>query len=227
MNSIGKILAGFEWDYDGPVSIVYGRGYQGKGISRTLFLSPKLEDIPEQLFAVKVSQSQDPAKAGKIVFRYFSFRFNPNEKYQNLAPTGVTMETPLAEIKNLVVSKFMNLSDNVDISISVSLHGKWTSVTCADRTIAVYDETKDEFKDPDPNKNGRAPYYINPDAQIHVKLKGAESQGNEYLQSQLSTTATADETFVAMANSEIWEGGKPVSKPSGSASTDGNPGPVW
>ena len=66
MNSIGNILANFEWTYEGPISIIRGTGYQGKGVSRTLFLNePKLEDIPEQLFAVKLSQSTNPAKAGK------------------------------------------------------------------------------------------------------------------------------------------------------------------
>ena len=98
--SIGKILSGFEWDYDGPVRFVTGKGYQGKGISRTMFLSPSnLADIPEELFAVKLSQSVKAERAGKPVFRFFSYRFTPGEgAYQDLAPTGITLDTPNSQI---------------------------------------------------------------------------------------------------------------------------------
>ena len=69
MNSIGNVLTNFEWDYEGPISIIRGTGYQNKGVSRTMFLTPKLADIPEQLFALKVSQSTNPARAGKPASR--------------------------------------------------------------------------------------------------------------------------------------------------------------
>ena len=205
-NSIGKILAGFEWDYDGPVRFVTGKGYQGKGISRTMFLTPSnLADIPEELFAVKISQSVKPERAGKPVFRFFSYRFTPGEgKFEDLAPTGITMDTPLADIKNLVVSKFSNLPTQVEASLAINLHGRFTNLQCSDGVYALYDE--DKFKDPDPEKNGRAPYWIKNDTQVHVKLKGAESQGNEYLQSTLSTTASANEVFQKAVVGKVWEG---------------------
>lgn len=205
--SIGKILSGFEWDYDGPVRFVTGKGYQGKGISRTMFLSPSnLADIPEELFAVKLSQSVKAERAGKPVFRFFSYRFTPGEgAYQDLAPTGITLDTPLSEIKNLVVSKFSNLPTPIEISLAVNLHGKFTNIQCSDGVFALYDE--DKFKDPDPEKNGRAPYWIKAGTQVHVKLKGADSvQGNEYLQSTLSTTASADEIFQKAQVGKVWDG---------------------
>lgn len=205
--SIGKILSGFEWDYDGPVRFVTGKGYQGKGISRTMFLSPSnLADIPEELFAVKLSQSVKAERAGKPVFRFFSYRFTPGEgAYQDLAPTGITLDTPLSEIKNLVVSKFSNLPTPIEISLAVNLHGKFTNIQCSDGVFALYDE--DKFKDPDPEKNGRAPYWIKAGTQIHVKLKGADSvQGNEYIQSTLSTTASADEIFQKAQVGKVWDG---------------------
>lgn len=220
MNSIGKVLSNFEWECDSTLGFAFGTGYQGKGISRTMFLKPKLEEIPEQLFAVKVSQSKEAAKAGKIVFKWFSFRFDPNAKYESMAPAGVTLETPLADIKALVVSKMGNIPQ-AEVSLNIKLNGKFTNIACADGVYAIYDEEK--FPNPDPNRNGRAPYYVRNEAIIHVKLKGAESQGNEYLQSTLSTTAVSNDIFVKTETGKVWgaddQGATP--NPAPSAGVDG------
>lgn len=233
MNSIGNILANFEWTYEGPISIIRGTGYQGKGVSRTLFLNqPKLEEIPEQLFAVKLSQSTNPAKAGKVVFRFFSFRFDPNQKFENMAPTGVGMDTPLSEIKAMIISKLGNIPQ-AEASINVNLKGRFTNVQCSDGLFAIYDETKPEFQSDDPTKSGDAPYYIKSDAVIQVKLKGAVSQGNEYLQSTLSTTATAAETFQSRQVGSVWDPSgnasvtAPVSTPVGAPEVPQAGQPVW
>lgn len=221
MNSTGRVLAGFEWDYDGTVSIMRGTGYQGKGVSRTLFLNnPKLEEIPEQLFAVKISKSTNPSRAGKVVFKYFSFRFNPEAKYENIAPENVTMDMELTDIKALIIAKMVNFPQ-VEISLNINLPGKFTNITCADGTYALYDENKPEFASEDPTKSGNAPYYIKGDANVHVKLKGAASQNNEYLQVTLSTTATANEIFQKMETGKVWGGsddmGAGVAAPTGNA----------
>lgn len=201
MNSVGSILKDFEWNYTGTIRTTRGTGFQGKGISRTLFLSPKVEEIPVNLFAVKVSQSTDPAKAGKLVFKYLSYRLDPNGKYVDLAPTNITLETPLEEVRNAVVSKFTNI-EGAQVSIGVGLHGKFTNITTADGVFAIYDE--DKFKNPDPNISGNAPYYIKSDAIINVKLKGAVSQNNEYLQTTLSTTSSSDEIFQKSSAGKVW-----------------------
>ena len=138
MNSVGNVLSNFEWLYEGPISIVKGTGYEGKGISRTMFLSPKeLESIPEQLFAVKISQSKDQSLAGKPVFKYFSYRFNADEKFKNLAPKEITLQTELSAVKAAVVSKFLAAEQQgaaPSYSLSVKLHGTFTNITCADDT---------------------------------------------------------------------------------------------
>lgn len=204
MNSIGNILTGFEWDYDGPVSFMKGTGYQGKGVSRTMFLSPKLENIPEQLFAIKTSQSSNPAKAGKPVFKYFSYRFNENEKFNDQAPSDVTINMELSQVKNIVVSKLLNIPQ-AQFSLSIKLHGTFTNIQCADGVYAIYDEEK--FPNTDPARVGDAPYYVRNDVNVHVKLKGAMSQANnEYLQSTISTTATSNEVFQAKETSKVWNG---------------------
>lgn len=224
MNSIGKVLTNFEWECDSTLGFTFGQGYQGKGISRTMFLNPKLEEIPEQLFAVKVSQSKDPAKAGKLVFKYFSFRFDENEKYSDMAPSGVSLDTELSEVKNLVVSKLGNIPQT-QISLNIKLKGTFTNIACADGVYAIYDESK--FQNADPNKNGRAPYYIKSDAVIHVKLKGADSpQGNEYIQTTLSTTATSNDIFQKIETGKIWGEDDGVSAPAAPVNA-GASGAVW
>lgn len=228
MNSIGNVLKGFEWDYEGTVSIMRGTGYQGKGVSRTMFLSPKLAEIPAELFAIKISQSPNPSKAGKPVFRFFSFRFNEQEKYQNMAPTGITMETPLEDVKNMVVSKLGNIP-TVQVSLNINLNGSFCNVTCADGTYAIFDDQAEDLKNPDPGKSGDAPYYIKSDAVLHVHLKGAmSSQGNEYIQSTLSTTATSNDVFQDRERGKIWkkdDGG--FGDQSTPAAGAGTPSAVW
>lgn len=232
MNSIGNVLGNFEWEYEGPISIVKGTGYQGKGVSRTMFLSPaNMDSIPEQLFALKVSQSTSPDKAGKLVFKYLSYRFDENSKFSNLAPSDVTLETELANVKASVISKFSALITNgqtsvkPQLSINVNLHGKFTNITCADGVYAIYDEEK--FTNPDPNKVGDAPYYIKKDAVIQVKLKGAVSQNNEYLQSTLSTVASSNDIFQKAQSGKIWGEDDGVSAPAPAAPAAGNTPPVW
>ena len=223
MNSLENVLTNFEWDYDGTVSIRRGMGYQGKGISRTMFLAPKkLEDIPEQLFMVKLSMSKNPAKAGKPVFRFLSFRFDENAKFENMAPDGVGLDTPLETIKSIVVSKCGNIP-TAQVSLNIPLHGTFTNIACADDTYAIYDEEK--FASADPERSGEAPYYIKGDAMIHVKLKGAMSaQGNEYIQTTLSTTEVANDIFQKVQAGKVWgEDATVTSAPSASATQP----PVW
>ena len=221
MNSTERVLKGFEWAYTGTVSIMRGSGYQGKGVSRTLFLAPKLEDVPEQLFALKISQSTNPAKAGKPVFKFFSYRFDENAKFENTAPEAVNMQTPLSDIKAMVISKFGNIP-TAQISLNINLPGRFTNVTCADGTYAIYDEEK--FPNEDPNKVGEAPYYIKGDAVINVTLKGAESQNNEYLQTTLSTTAVSNDIFQKTQSGKVWDGEN--SQPQDPAA-GGSTKPVW
>lgn len=228
MNSAGKVLTNFEWKYEGPIKIMRGKGYQGKGVSRTMFLTPKLEDIPVELFALKISQSTNPAKTGKPTFRYFNFRFDPNAKYEDMAPTGIDLTTPLEEIKATVITKFGNIP-NAEISVNVHLAGKFTNVTCADGVFAIYDE--DKFPNADPDRAGNAPYYLKSDAIMNVALKGAVSQGNEYLQSTISTTAISNDVFQKSQTGKVWgeeEGvsaGTPTTPAAGAPTPTG--APVW
>lgn len=227
MNSTENVLNGFEWDYDGTVGFTRGQGYKGSGISRTMFLHPKVEDIPEQLFAVKISQSSNPQKTGKTVFKYLTYRFTPEQDSSDIAPGGIDLSTPLDQIKSMIVSKLTTLP-NSSVSLNISLKGKFTSIACADDTYKLYDEEEPSFKTSDPNTTGNAPYYIKKDAEIHVKLKGAMSpQGNPYIQSQLSSTSAGSEIFVTPQRGAIWSPDGAAAAPAAGPATAADEAPVW
>ena len=145
-----------------------------------------------------------------------------------MAPTGVGMDTPLSEIKAMIISKLGNIPQ-AEASINVNLKGRFTNVQCSDGLFAIYDETKPEFQSDDPTKSGDAPYYIKSDAVIQVKLKGAVSQGNEYLQSTLSTPATAAETFQNRQVGSVWspDGSTPAAPVMNTPEAPQAGQPVW
>lgn len=227
MNSTGNVLQGFEWDYEGTVGFARGQGYKGAGISRTIFLHPNINDIPEQLFAVKVSQSTNPQKAGKYVFKYLSYRMTKDQNPSDLAPSGVDLTTELSAVKAMVVNYMATLPD-ASVSLNISLKGKFTSIACADNTYKLYDEDEPDFKTDDPNTTGNAPYYIKGEAKVHVKLKGAMSkQGNEYIQTTLSTTSTGNEILAAPQRGAIWNPDGNTAAASTPAATADGTEPVW
>lgn len=227
MNSAENVLQNFEWDYDGTVMIIRGQGYHNVGISRTIFLNPKVEDIPENLFAIKVSQSTNQQKAGKMVFRFLSYKLAPEQKPIDLVPSGIDMSTPLDQIKAAFVQK-INMTPGATVSINVNLKGRFTNIACADGTFKLYDEDEPEFKTDDPKTTGNAPYYIKSDAQIHVKLKGAMSpQGNPYIQTTLSTTSTSNEILGQTQRGAIWSPDAAPAAPAEQPAPAAGVEPVW
>lgn len=224
MNSNDNVLQGFEWECDTTVGFARGEGYQGVGISRTIFLHPALADIPENLFAIKISKSTNPQKQGRPVFKYLSYRLNANDNPSDMVPNGIDMNTPLDQIKAAFVAKMGTMPD-ASVSLNIGLKGKFTSIACADGTFKLYDEDEPDFKTDDPKTTGNAPYYIKSDAPIHVKLKGAMAkQGNPYIQTTLSTTQTSKEIFVQPQRGQIWSPDD-ASAPSAPAADGENP--IW
>ena len=228
MKSSELVLTDFSWTYTGPISYMKSKGYLNGSPSRTLFLSPKLEDIPEQLFALKISKSTNPAKAGKPVFRFLSFRFDKNAKFENTAPKEFTMETDLSQVKATIISKLGQIP-SVEISLNINMPGHFGNITCADGTFALFDDEADELANVDPMKKGETPYYVNRTAEMQVKLTGAMSiQGNEYLRTEISTTAMAADVFTKPVRGKLWgvEGSGSASGPAVDDTSD-VAGPVW
>lgn len=202
--SATKPLRGFEWDYTGTVAIFKQEGYQGNGVSRTMFFSPGIENLanlPAELFMVKISQSPKPELAGKATFRFLSFKLSEDAQYNSVAPEGISLTTPLEEIKSLVVSKLSSVP-GAQVSVATRLHGRFTSVATSEGNFNIYDEER--FPSNDWRELGDPSYYLRNDVEVTVTLKGAESHGNEYLQTRIKTTLSPDEVFQKRADGKIW-----------------------
>ena len=202
--SATKPLRGFEYDYTGTVAIFKQQGYQGQGVARTLFFSPELTqlaDLPAELFMVKISQSTNPERAGRAVFRFLSFKFSEEGQYGSVAPEGIAVTTPLEEVKALIVSK-LTAVPQAQVSVAIPLKGRFTTVATPDGDFNIYDE--DKFPSNDWRELGDPPYYLRNDVEVTVSMKGAESHGNEYLQTRLKTTLSPDEIFQKRAEGKIW-----------------------
>lgn len=214
MNSNTHSLAGLHYVYNGHVSTTKGKGWQGKGASRTLFCYPKIADIPSSLFACKVSQSPKPERQGKLVFKYLSFRFDPNGQFNDLAPSTVTMDTDLDNVKNIVTTQLASIP-TAEISLQIRLHGKWKNITTGTGPVALYNDDDETLQHADLMKNGEPPYYIKKDAVITVTLKGMDSaQGNGFISSELSTTAPSAQVLQMRGTSApIWDGTDGTSAP--------------
>lgn len=197
--------------------------------TRQVFLRPaSLDDIPAALFGVKVSQSKKPELAGKTLFKHFAFQIGtgddsqPNTNpFNNLAPEGVTVATPVEEIRSIVVSKLANIP-NINYSIVISLNGDFSNITTADGTFEIFNRQKYPDTDGDPN------YYIKSDEVIKVTLKEAVSAFGPYFQVRFASPKTSNEIFQKRQQGVAWgEDETTASSDASLADTEPQNGSVW
>lgn len=181
-----------------PVGVFLNKGNANYAASWRMFI--KVEDvsaIPDDLFATKVSQSQNPDLAGKVVFKYFSFKANDNTPFSIHTPEGTTVTTPPAELKQLVMDRLGKI-DGVEMSLAINLPGNFCNIETPQGMFTVFD--KKEF----PQTDGKPGYYIKSESPVTVKLTEATHLGNKYYQVRLSTDLSPDELFVKAGRGQIW-----------------------
>lgn len=181
-----------------PVSIFPSTKLDGSP-SRRLVVSvqpSELVNIPEELFAIKTSQSKKPERAGKLVFKYFSYKASETATWSDLASTQFNIATPLAEIKKLVVSMFgQNLEAKVQFT--VNMPGKFANIDTADGRYSIFDFNT--------NPDGNLGYYLKGGTVVTVTFTPAEHQGNEYLRIKLDAgTQTPEDIFVKGGHGKVY-----------------------
>ena len=183
---------------DKPISIFQSAGMNGKP-SRQLFIDiADLASVPEELFALKVSQSKNPELAGKPVFKYLSHKISAETPFSPLAPSTVTMATPLADIKALVVSKLGALPD-AKFSFSINLNGSFTNIKAGNgTTYTIFDDK--EFA----ATEGKPGYYLKGGTVATVELTLAQSNYDPYYRVSLETKSSPNEIFVHSGKSKVW-----------------------
>lgn len=187
-----------ELEVKAPIGIFLNKGNANYAPSWRLFITVEdLESIPADLFATKVSQSQNPDLAGKVVFKYFSFKVNDATPFSIHTPQGTDVTTPPAELKQLVIDKLGNM-DGVEMSLAINLPGNFCNIETPQGTFTVFD--KKEF----PQTDGKPGYYIQSESVATVKLTEATHLGNKYYQVRLSTELSPDELFVKAGRGQVW-----------------------
>lgn len=181
-----------------PISIFPGKKQDGTPNFR-LVMSTETKDlanIPEELFALKVSQSQKPERRGQIVFKYFSFALTQESGWSDLVPQGLTTATPLAEIKNAVVTALSNRTET-KVQFTVNMPGKFGNIDTPQGRYTIFDFT--EFP-PD----GKPGYYLKGGTIATVELKPSMHSGNPYFRVTLSTESNPEDIFVKSGRAKIF-----------------------
>lgn len=209
-----------ELELTAPIGIFLNKGNANYSPSWRMFINVEdLATIPDDLFATKVSQSQNPDLAGKVVFKYFSFKVNDNTPWSIHTPSGTQITTPPAELKQLVVDRLGNM-EGVEMSLAINLPGNFCNIDTPEGVFTVFD--KKEF----PQTDGKPGYYIKSESLVTIHLTEATHLGNKYYQVRLSTDLTPDELFVKAGRGQVWgqdDGGAGVSAVADEESDGGAP----
>lgn len=203
----------------GPISIFQTAGMNGRP-SRRLFIDVKdLDAIPDELFAVKISQSKNPSLAGKPVFKYFSYKVNENTPFSALAPDNTTLATPVSEIKSTVVSKLGALP-GAKYSLNIALNGSFANIETSEGIYTIFDDK--EF----PATEGKPGYYVASGTEATVTITRAQSQYGPYYRTSIKTALSPDEVFVKAGKGKVW-GAETQGSVHTSAAEDATDGAVW
>lgn len=166
---------------------IFNKGKKRRTVSINM---DSLADVPEELFALKVSQSRNPELAGKVVFKYFLYKLSAESAWSSLAPGNFTIQTPLSEVKQAVMAKLdHSVNPNTVLRFTLKLHGSWGNIETSDGAYALYDEEHYPATGGEPN------YYLKANTIGNVEMTEAENQGNSYLQVNLSTDLSPEEIF--------------------------------
>lgn len=182
-----------------PLSVYQQQGMNDRPSRRVFIDLTDIASVPDELFAVKISQSKNPELAGKPIFKYFSYKVNDNTPFSALAPTGTTVATPTSEVKQNVVTKLGQLPD-AKFSLAINLNGKFANITTAEGPYTIFDDN--EFA----ATEGKPGYYIKRGSLGTIELKKATSQYGPYYQVSLETKLTPDELFVRSGKGKVWGG---------------------
>lgn len=163
-----------------------------------------INEIPEELFAVKISQSKKPEKAGKVVFKYLTYRQAGTEEIrQDFAPNGVTTATPVADIKALFVNFLAQQGLKLEFSVTINLLGNFSNIETPEGRLTIFDNN--EF----PATEGNPGYYLKAGTIATVSLKEMKSNyGGSFFSVRLKTEQAPAEIFVRGGRAKVYDFGE-------------------
>lgn len=179
---------------------------------RLQFSTTTLDEVPAELFAVKISQSPKPEKKGKLVFNYFSIFIN--NQWETLVPQQLAGKSN-EEIKEAMIALVKQQGDEVRWNFNMNLPSPFLAVdTEKYGSLRVYDNTAYPYTMGQPTKEDQTPdlkdktdwtilYYLKYDADVtlHFKLAVSKKGGTEYYQITMSSDAEQRDIFKAAKTS--------------------------
>lgn len=208
-----------------PISIFQTHDMNNKPARRLFIAVTDLSVVPDELFAIKVSQSKKPELAGKPVFKYFSYKVSENIPFSPLAPATATLQTPTSELKAAVLEKIGKIPGAV-FSLAINMNGHFGNITTPEGVFTLFDDQR--F----PQSEGKPGYYLKSNTEAKVTLTKATSQYGPYYRVQLETEEVPDDIFVKSGRSKVWgeEDSGVTGAPTDSnihAAIETNDGSVW
>lgn len=171
-----------------PVSIYPGQKQNGDP-SRRLAIRYSLKEfneIPEELFGVKVSQSKQANRAGRLVFKHIAYKMNTESPWLDYVAPSFNIASPVADIK---ASLLKALTDpEAVIQVTINMPGKFGNIDTADGRYTLFDFNE--------QPDGNLGYYLRGETLVTITLTPSEYRGNDYYRVALSTDKTPEEIFV-------------------------------
>lgn len=181
-----------------PISIFPGTEFDGSP-SRRLVVSAtpsELAEFPAELFAVKISQSKNPQKAGKLVFKYFAYKVSASTPWSDQASSNFTIATPVEEIKEAIIKALAHQAD-ARMQFTIKMPGKFANIETADGRYSLYDFNE--------SPDGNLGYYLKGGTVVSVTFIPAENQGNAYYRLRLDAhDKSPEELFVRGGRGKIF-----------------------
>lgn len=162
--------------------------------------------LPDEFFEIKASQSKDQTKAGKLAFKYLSYKLG-EQPYTSFLPDGAPINLAMTpeQVKQVIVSPstpFVQAAKEGNVSLIFNVKSPFQTIKFdgIDSPIILFD--KQQF----PDSNGNPDYFLRRDIELTVSLKRAVNQGNAYYQVSLASSKTPEEVFQKRQQSQVWGG---------------------
>lgn len=166
-----------------------------------------LEALPEEFFEIKVSQSKDQYKAGKLAFKYLSYKLG-EQPFTSMLPVDapINMAMTPEQVKQLIASNasFIQAAQEGNVSLTINNKAPFQSIYFKNENTSYILFDKAKF----PDTNGNPPeYYLRRDVELTITLKRAVNQGNAYYQMTLESSQDSKDVFQLKQQSQVWGGG--------------------
>lgn len=197
-----------------PAAIVVRNNMQGEPKRRLFLTVHDLETLPQELFALKTSESTNPERTGKPAFKYLVFRDTAGVSSSMVPPqAGLTVADPLDKVKATVIQGLGAAAKAGNVSVAVNMPGKFGNIRAPRngemKNLTIFDLEAYPDTKPYPGFPG---YYFISGTEVTATLTPAVSHNRAYFQVALESNVEADKIFREAGRAEVWTpGGSTVS----------------